>query len=152
VLNALKTLGKDTDYVLIHDGARPFVNKGLVSKCIKAAVKHKAVICAVPCLATIKNVDKKFNVRATLDRNSLWQVQTPQVFSYKLIMRAYEKAGINNLAFFDDASLVEQIPHKVKVVLGFNNNIKITTAEDLKLAKAIINTRTQNTDNRRQKK
>jgi len=152
VFNVLKTLDKDTDYVLIHDAARPFVNKSLIAGCIKAVVKYKAVICAVPCSATIKSVDKKMNVTATLDRNSLWQVQTPQAFSYKLIMEAYEKAGRKNLVFFDDASLVEKIPHKIKVVLGFNNNIKITTKEDLDFANAIINTRSQNTDNRRQKK
>ncbi|MBU1086650.1 MAG: 2-C-methyl-D-erythritol 4-phosphate cytidylyltransferase [Candidatus Omnitrophica bacterium] len=138
VHNALKALDQDTDYVLIHDAARPFVNQDLINRCITAAVKYKAVICAVPCVATIKSVDKNLNVISTLDRNSLWQAQTPQAFSYKLIMLAYAQADKKNLAFFDDASLVEKIHHKVKIVLGFNNNIKITNPEDLKLAKAII--------------
>ncbi|MBU1042840.1 MAG: 2-C-methyl-D-erythritol 4-phosphate cytidylyltransferase [Candidatus Omnitrophica bacterium] len=138
VYNALKFLAKDTDYVLIHDAARPFVNQDLINSCITAAVKYKAVICAVPCMATIKSVDKNRNVISTLDRNSLWQVQTPQAFSYKLIMLAYAKAEKKKLAFFDDASLVEKIPHKVKIVMGFNNNIKITTKEDLELANAIL--------------
>jgi 2-C-methyl-D-erythritol 4-phosphate cytidylyltransferase len=138
VRNALNILDKNTDYVLIHDGARPFVSKKLIESCIQAVIKYKAVICAVPCTATIKSVDKNLNVMATLDRNSLWQVQTPQAFSYKLIMSAYEKINQKDIDFFDDASLVEQIPHKVKIVPGLNNNIKITTVEDLKLAKAMI--------------
>lgn len=138
VFNALNILDKNTDYVLIHDGARPFVSRKLIESCIQAAIKYKAVICAVPCTATIKSADKSLNVIATLDRNSLWQVQTPQAFSYKLIMSAYEKINQKNIDFFDDASLVEKIPHKVKIVPGLNNNIKITTLEDLKLAKAIL--------------
>ncbi|MFH1061535.1 MAG: 2-C-methyl-D-erythritol 4-phosphate cytidylyltransferase [Candidatus Omnitrophota bacterium] len=138
VRNALEILDKNTDYVLIHDAARPFVNKNLITRCLQAVIKYKAVICAVPCAATIKTADKNLNVIATLDRNSLWQVQTPQAFSYQLILSAYERTKGKNIGFFDDASLVEKISHKVKIVQGLNNNIKITTKEDLELAKAII--------------
>jgi 2-C-methyl-D-erythritol 4-phosphate cytidylyltransferase len=138
VRNALEALDKNTDYVLIHDAARPFVNRKLIENCIQAVIKYKAIICAVPCAATIKSADKNLNVSATLDRNNLWQVQTPQAFSYQLIVRAYEKTKGKNIEFFDDASLVEKIPYKVKIIPGFNNNIKITTKEDLNLAKAII--------------
>jgi 2-C-methyl-D-erythritol 4-phosphate cytidylyltransferase len=141
VFNGLRALNKDTDYVLIHDGARPFISKGLINRIVKAVIKHKAVICAIPCVQTIKSADKNLEVMSTLDRNILWQVQTPQAFSSKLILSAYEKQSLKNFDFFDDAQLIEKIPHKVKIVEGLNTNIKITTADDLKIAKAIIKQR-----------
>ena len=138
VYNALKALDCDTDYVLIHDGARPFVTEKLIVRILNEVKKYKAVICAVPCSATIKSADKYLNVQATLDRNKLWQVQTPQAFSYSLILKAYEMFAEEDLGFFDDASLVEKIPHKVKIVPGLNANIKITTAEDIQIAESLI--------------
>ncbi|MCK4994364.1 MAG: 2-C-methyl-D-erythritol 4-phosphate cytidylyltransferase [Candidatus Omnitrophica bacterium] len=141
VYNGLMALDDDTDYVLIHDGARPFLSGELIDRCFSAAIKHKAVICGVPCSSTIKQVDKKLRVLSTLDRNSLWQVQTPQVFAYKLIRCAYESFRDKKAGAFDDASLVEKIGQKVKIVLGTNRNIKITNPEDLKIARAILKTR-----------
>ena len=131
-------LDEDTDYVLIHDGARPFLESRIIDKCLAEVIKHKAVICAVPCSSTIKQADKKLRVVSTLDRNSLWQVQTPQVFAYKLIRCAYGKIKDAKTGAFDDASLVERLGRKVKIILGSNLNIKITTQADLRLARAII--------------
>ncbi len=138
VRNGIFSLGKDTDFVLIHDGARPFVSVALIDKCIRAAELYKAAICAVPCVATIKSVDNNLNVISTFDRNKLWEAQTPQVFSYKIIKKAYESLDKGNKIFFDDASLVEQLPHKVKIVPGEYFNIKITTRADLEIARAIL--------------
>ncbi len=138
VYNGLKAFDKAPDYVLIQDGARPFLNSKLIDACFSAAIKHKAVICAIPCSSTIKRADKNLHVISTLDRNSLWQVQTPQVFAYKLIRLAYENFNGNKAEAFDDASLVERLGHKVKIVSGTNMNIKITTRADLKIAKAIL--------------
>ena len=141
VRNGLKSLDGDTDFVLIHDGARPFVETELIDKCILAAIKHKAVVCAMPCVSTIKEADKDLQVTSTLDRNVLWEVQTPQVFAYELIQRAYQKSRTQKTGFFDDAALVERLGVKVKLLLGNSLNIKITTQEDLKLAKAILKLR-----------
>ncbi|MFH1093621.1 MAG: 2-C-methyl-D-erythritol 4-phosphate cytidylyltransferase [Candidatus Omnitrophota bacterium] len=138
VYNGLKALNENTDYVLIHDGARPFLDGKLIDMCFKAAIKHKAAICAVPCSSTIKQADKKLRVVATLDRNSLWQVQTPQIFAYKLLCCAYDCFKNKKTGAFDDASLVERLGRKVKIVPGTNINIKITTQEDLRLARAIV--------------
>jgi len=140
VRNGLRVLKSDIDFVLIHDGARPFLTTKLIDNCFKAAAVHKAAICAVPCASTIKSVTRDLRVHSTLNRNTLWQVQTPQVFAYRLIARAYKKFAGGRYAFFDDSSLVERLPHKVKVVPGATGNIKITTPEDLKLAKAILKT------------
>ena len=143
VWNALRSLDADTDFVLIHDAARPFITGKLVDGCIAAAIRYGAVICAVPCVATIKSVDKNLNVAETLDRNVLWEVQTPQVFSYKLIVSAYEKCFSEKKPFFDDASLIERLPHRVKVVPGLAANMKVTTPDDLKIAQAIARMRTR---------
>ncbi|MFH1459529.1 MAG: 2-C-methyl-D-erythritol 4-phosphate cytidylyltransferase [Candidatus Omnitrophota bacterium] len=142
VKNGLKVVEPGTDFVLIHDGARPFLTKSILDRCLKEVIKHKAVICAVKCSSTIKSADRNLYVTSTLDRNSLWEVQTPQVFSYDLIMRAYEKVQNKSKNFFDDASLVEKLSggKRVKIVEGTRTNIKITTTDDLKIAKALLKT------------
>ena len=142
VYNGLKVLNPDTDLVLIHDVARPFIDKRIVSSVIKEGKISSAAILGVPVKATIKKLKAqssklkgKLIVEETLNRNNLWEIQTPQVFKKDLILKAYEKFGGTDVT--DDASLVEKIGVKVSVVLGSYNNIKITTPEDLILAKAI---------------
>jgi len=138
VRNGLKAISEKTDFVLIHDAARPLLTVRLVNDCIEAALRYKAVVCALPCSATIKSVDKNNNVIMTLDRNRLWQIQTPQIFSYSLIKKAYGQRLMKEKYCFDDASLVERLPHKVKVIPGLETNIKITTPKDLQIARAIL--------------
>jgi 2-C-methyl-D-erythritol 4-phosphate cytidylyltransferase len=138
VWNALQSIEPDTDFVLIHDGARPFVTALLVAQCVSAAERYGAAVCAVRCAAAIKSVNKNLEVVSTLDRDRLWQVQTPQVFSYALIMKAYRRFFSKTRVFFDDASLVERLPHTVKIVPGAYANIKITTAEDMRIARALL--------------
>jgi len=156
VRNALKVIDNRTDAVLIHDGARPIIDKETVSSVIKAARKSGAAILGVPVKATIKRVTKSltrlrsglpsvarhhataaFTVKETLDRRYLWEVQTPQVFKKELILQAYSKFGKSEVT--DDASLVEKLGARVKVVMGSYSNIKITTPEDLVIAEAILN-------------
>lgn len=137
VRNGLKVVDKETDFILIHDAARPFIIQRFVENCIKEALKFKAVVCAVPCSSTIKEVDKNLNVISTLDRNKLYEVQTPQVFASSIIKNAYANLKIRK-SFFDDASLVEQLPQQVKIVPGLATNIKITTPNDLKIARALL--------------
>lgn len=148
VQNGLKAIDPRTDLILIHDAARPFISPRDISLVITQAEKSGAAILGVPVKATIKRVTgngergtRKKNrfgthiVSETLNRNSLWEIQTPQVFKKDLILKAHEKFA--KLKVTDDAMLIEKLGAKVNVVLGSYNNIKITTPEDLVLAKAI---------------
>ena len=137
VKNGLKCVG-DSDFVLIHDGARPFIDQDIVKEAIGAVKKYNAVVVGLPVSSTIKRIDlQSQTVDCTLRRNEMWQIQTPQVFKRDLIVEAYENA--EDLDAPDDAFLVERLGHKVALVLGSNLNIKITTPEDLVLAEAINN-------------
>ena len=143
VANGLKHVNPKAGLVLIHDGVRPFINKEIVSSVIKEARKSGAAITGVPVKGTIKEVARSgshqvtsnFIVKKTLNRDALWEAQTPQVFRKDLILKAYKRFGREEVT--DDASLVEKLGAKVSVVLGSYNNIKITTPEDLVIAKAI---------------
>ncbi|MCX5714455.1 MAG: 2-C-methyl-D-erythritol 4-phosphate cytidylyltransferase [Candidatus Omnitrophica bacterium] len=134
VARGLKCISPEADLVLIHDSARPFINKTLVASVIKEAKKFKAAILAVPVKATIKVVRKTVAER-TLSRDHLWEAQTPQVFEKKLILEAYRRFG--HCQVTDDAMLAEKLGVKVRVVKGSYDNIKITTPEDLAIAEAI---------------
>jgi len=135
VFQGLKPLSPDIDYVLIHDGARPFISSGMVSSVILAAKRSGAAAVGVAVKDTIKEVANSIVVK-TLKRSRLWEMQTPQVFKKSLILRAYKEAG--NLKATDDAMLVERLGVKVRVALGAYSNIKITTPEDLIVARAIL--------------
>ena len=137
VLQGLKSLGEGTNYVLIHDGARPFINNSIISSVITAAKLSGAAVTGVPVKPTIKKVNPGFWVKETIDRDSLWEIQTPQVFLKSIILKAYSKLG--GFKVTDDAMLVEKIGIKVKLALGLYSNIKITTPEDLIIAEAILN-------------
>lgn len=147
----LKYLDKDTDFVLIHDGARPFATEKIISRVISAAKRYGAAIAGVPLKPTIKSVKchvsppmagqasiKKKNifVDKTLDRRNIWEIQTPQVFRRDLILKAHSK--FKNSDASDDAYLVEKLGKRVAIVEGSCFNIKITTPEDLVLAEAIL--------------
>lgn len=144
VAAGLGALGREAEIVLIHDGARPFVDKETISRAIQSAKKYGAAIAAVPVKATIKEAagtlgfqDTRTSVlvERTLDRDTLWEAQTPQVFKRKLILEAYRKFGRRQVT--DDAALAEKVGAKVRLVMGSYSNIKITTPEDLIVAKAI---------------
>lgn len=136
----LKILDKDTDFVAIHDGARPFVAKEMIARVITGARKYSAAIIAVPVKPTIKTVNNLgMTVGKTLDRKTLWEVQTPQVFKKEIILKAHGK--VREIHASDDAYLVEKMGVKVKVVMGDYRNIKITTPDDLIFAEAILSDR-----------
>ncbi len=128
------------DYVLIHDGARPFVDAGLVKRMIDAVKECEACVAAVPVKDTIKIADRDGFVKETPDRSLLWQIQTPQAFSYPLILTAYEKLlARGEVSVTDDSMVLEQMTeHKVKLVQGNYQNLKITTPEDLVAAEAYL--------------
>ncbi len=132
VRNALKTINK-CDYIIIHDAVRPFITKSGILKIYECAKKYGACIPAVPVKDTVKVVDKDSFVSSTLNRDSLWAVQTPQIFKYDIIKKAYD--ALDEECFVtDDASVLEISGKKVKIVMGDYNNIKITTIEDMYLA------------------
>ena len=142
VRNGLKAMHSRRGLVLIHDGARPFIDKKLISSLIWQAQRSGAAIAGVPVKATIKQLKAqspkpkgKLLVEKTLNRDNLWEIQTPQVFRKDLILKAFSKFG--NLKVTDDSMLVEKLGTQVSIVLGSYNNIKITTPEDLLLAEAI---------------
>ncbi|MCD8502802.1 MAG: 2-C-methyl-D-erythritol 4-phosphate cytidylyltransferase [Bacillaceae bacterium] len=123
--------------VLIHDGARPFLSQKYIHKLVIEANKTGGAILAVPMKDTVKEVIA-YKVSHTVDRNSLWSVQTPQAFLLPLILSAHESAKLNGYIGTDDASLLERMNSNVAIVEGDYFNIKITTQEDLIFAKAIL--------------
>lgn len=123
--------------VLIHDGARPFIGEEEVDAVIEAAHTHQAAIVAVPVKDTIKSVHNNM-IEKTVSRAKLWSAQTPQAFTYDLIMTAHERGLERHIVATDDASLVEQMGVPVHIVSGKANNIKLTTPEDIAFAEYMI--------------
>lgn len=137
VANALAVLGDD-GYIAVHDGARPFAGKEVFLRTLAAARTYGAAVAAVPVKNTIKVVDANGLVIATPARNSLRAVQTPQIFAATLLKKAYAFLREHQQAVTDDASVVELYGEQVAVALGSYENIKITTPEDLALARQIL--------------
>lgn len=138
VYNGLKLVKHDCDIVLIHDGARPFIDRDTIDSCIKYTKQFNSTVTGVPVKDTIKVVDGNNNVSDTPNRSKLWSIQTPQSFKYELILKAHEKARKDNYLGTDDSMLMEYIGEKVKVIEGNYNNIKITTPEDLQIGMEIL--------------
>lgn len=138
IFAGLKAIPATTDWVAVHDGARPFLTLELLERVIMAARVTGAAIAALPVKETVKQSDGQGLVTATLERQHLWSVQTPQVFRYDWLMEAYRKANINGWRATDDAALVEKTGKPVKIVPGEEANIKITTPGDLVMARAIL--------------
>ena len=133
VLAGLKLLG-DCDLVVIQDGARPFVTVGLIEDGLAAAKETGAAVAAVPATDTIKSADKAMIARQTLPRENLWLCQTPQVFLYDVLFKAYRNATTD---VTDDAQIVELAGGKVKLYMGSYDNIKITAPVDLAVAETL---------------
>lgn len=127
----------EEDIVLVHDGARPFINIGQISELTTAASLHGGAVIAVPVKDTIKKAANK-KVLETVERSSLWAVQTPQAFRVTILKSAYEQAEAEAFLGTDDASLLERINEQVVIIEGNYDNIKITTQEDIYFAEAIL--------------
>ncbi|HEX9061870.1 MAG TPA: 2-C-methyl-D-erythritol 4-phosphate cytidylyltransferase [Clostridia bacterium] len=138
VYNGLCDVNKDTGIVLVHDGARPFVEESDIENCIKAAREYGAACISVPVKDTIKISDDKGFIEETPAREKLWAVMTPQGFQYDLLLEAHKKAMDEGFLGTDDAMLVERTGTRVKLVMGSYKNIKITTPEDINIAEAIL--------------
>lgn len=139
VWNGLQAAVSD-GYVFIHDGARPFIDEDIIERAYDCVSRHRACVAGMPVKDTIKIADESGFVKATPDRNTLWMIQTPQVFEMSLVKEAYsrfmqrEYAGVT-----DDAMVVEQMLHfPVKLFRGSYENIKITTPGDLEIGEGLL--------------
>ena len=140
VLNGLETLSPQTDIVLVHDGARPMVSEDLITACYQVAKKDGAAIAAVPVKDTLKRSTPEQKVAGTVNREALWQAQTPQAARYELLSQAYKDNGDADVT--DESTLLERAGIPVTLVEGAETNIKITRPEDLILAQKIMQKQT----------
>lgn len=140
VRSAQRDQAGTSSYLFIHDGARPLVDEGILSRCLEDVRAYQACVAAMPVKDTIKVSDEQGFAARTPDRRLLWQIQTPQVFSFPLIYEAYRKmidAGITDVT--DDAMAVERETRvKVKLTEGSYRNIKVTTPEDLGVVEGLL--------------
>lgn len=135
VRNGLAAVGGDVDFVLVHDGARPFVTADVIDRVL--AMAPRPSIAAIPVTDTIKQVGDDGRITGTPDRALLWQAQTPQGFPRDGLLRAYDRAREDGAAATDDAALFERYVGPVRVVMGSYRNLKVTRPEDLVLAEAL---------------
>lgn len=141
VMSGLNAVSPDADYVFIHDGARPCISQDVIQKCACGVKEFGACVAAVKVKDTIKVADEQDFAVDTPDRNTLWQIQTPQCFEYKLVYEAYKKmkADNNKGNITDDAMVVESYSERrVKMISGEYENIKITTPKDIMLASVLL--------------
>jgi len=138
VYNGLQAIDQKTDTVVIHDGVRPFIHPEDLAACISGAKDFGACILGIPVSDTLKRVNKSGIIESTLFRENIWLAQTPQAFRYGLIVKAHETARRDGYSGTDDASLVERLGKDVKIINGSKFNIKITTQEDLDVARAMF--------------
>lgn len=131
---------RDCDYVFIHDGARPFITEEILERGLEGAKETGACVIGMPSKDTIKIADESGFVKETPNRNRVWTIQTPQIFSYSLIREAHESIRKKDMtAITDDAMVVEQeTGTAIRLAEGSYENIKITTPEDLIVAEAFL--------------
>ncbi len=134
---ALRAIPADVSLVVVHDAVRPFITSSLVRSVVREARRHGSATCGLPVVETVKRV-RDDCVEATVDRERLWLVQTPQAFHRSLLWEAHEKARNEGFKGTDDAALVERLGVPVRMVLGLPENFKITTPNDLERARRIV--------------
>jgi 2-C-methyl-D-erythritol 4-phosphate cytidylyltransferase len=139
VAAGLTALGDDCAVVLVHDGARPFVERGVIDAVIAHARGGESAIAAVPLSDTLKEAEPSdpSRVSRTLPRDGLWRAQTPQAFPRTVLLEAYARAASEGRAGTDDAELVERLGIAVRLVTDSSRNLKITSPEDLALAELL---------------
>jgi 2-C-methyl-D-erythritol 4-phosphate cytidylyltransferase len=146
VENALSSLGPEYELVAVHDAVRPFIDLSIIHHVFDAAAEHGAAIVAVPAVDTVKQVTRGTThvvVRATLPREKLVLAQTPQVFRYELLVRAFQSARQDGFVGTDESSMVERLDIEVSVVPGSDRNIKITKPTDMELAHLFLREETR---------
>uniref|UniRef100_A0ACD5WL09 Uncharacterized protein n=1 Tax=Avena sativa TaxID=4498 RepID=A0ACD5WL09_AVESA len=139
VFNGLQEIDGDSELVCVHDSARPLVSSEDVRKVLEDAAVHGAAVLGVPVKATIKEANNDSFVVKTLDRKTLWEMQTPQVMKPNLLRDGFELVKRDDLEVTDDVSIVEYLKHPVYITEGSYTNIKVTTPDDLLLAERLMN-------------
>ena len=145
VWNGLQAVDARTKIVMVHDAVRPFVTGAMVEQVVESAGTHGAAIVAIPLHDTVKRVAPDGMIETTLDRQRLWSAQTPQAFDVELLREAHRSSQEAGVEATDDAFLVERIGHRVSIVNGSPDNIKVTRPEDLVMGEAILRLRTSET-------
>lgn len=142
VWNGLQAVSSEgTEYVAIHDGARPLVTAQLVTACLKLAEKHGAACCAAPIPDTVKRASYENLIIESVDRQNLWAMQTPQIFSSGLILQAYASLMAHNEMVTDEVSAIQKIGKRVALFQNEDYNFKITFPRDLPLAEQVLDIR-----------
>ncbi|OVE76382.1 2-C-methyl-D-erythritol 4-phosphate cytidylyltransferase [bacterium E08(2017)] len=138
VQKGIDSLPDDTKVVSVHDGARPCVTPEIISETIKCAKRYGSGVAGVKLTDTIKYVERGVTVKKTIDRDKLWAVQTPQTFKLDLLQKAFDAVQKKKVTVTDEAQAVELVSNEVRLVPSVLSNIKITTADDLMLAAALL--------------
>lgn len=138
VYNGLQMVSQKTDHVLIHDGVRPFITVEMVQSLIGEGKKVGAATLGMPVKPTIKECNSQNFVERTPERSKVWEIQTPQFMTKKILEEGFKIAFEKNLTVTEETALAELINHPVKLVEGSYTNLKITTPEDLSLAELIL--------------
>lgn len=138
VYNGFQKLSRQDTLVCIHDAARPLLTPLIVERVFTAAAEWGAAVAGMPSKQTIKRCDHQQIVIETPNRDTLWEIQTPQIIRYDLLQAGFLKAQKENLTVTDDGALVEALGHPVKIVEGCYTNIKMTTPEDLIIAEQLL--------------
>lgn len=139
VMHGFQALSTPVDFVMIHDSARPFLQEEDVKNLFEETVKIGAATLAYPTSTTIKQTNADNIVTCTLDRNYLWDIQTPQCLKTSLLKEGFKKVIEEGLVITDDVSLAELQHHPVKILKGNSRNFKVTTPLDFKLAEVMAN-------------
>ncbi|KAM4099594.1 hypothetical protein ACB094_05G003300 [Castanea mollissima] len=139
VYSGLQAVDLNSELVCVHDSARPLVSSGDTEKVLKDGWLNGAAVLGVPVKATIKEANHESFVVRTLDRKTLWEMQTPQVIKPELLKKGFELVNREGLVVTDDVSIVEHLKHPVYITEGSYTNIKVTTPDDLLLAERILN-------------
>lgn len=138
VFRGLESLDRKQGLVAVHDGVRPLIEPSTIEACVRGASECGACIPGIHVSDTIKKADRQGMITSTVQRNGLWSVQTPQVFEYRIILEAHQRAQREGFMGTDDASLVERLGYSVNIISGSKTNIKITTEEDLVIASTLL--------------
>ena len=138
VVKGLEAVRDGVSVVVVHDGARPCVTPELISASVRSAREHGSGVAAVKITDTVKEVVKGNMIARTVDRTKLWAVQTPQAFKRDLLVKALDLVKKKKLTVTDEASAVELISKNIRLVVSSSANLKITTADDLVLAGALM--------------
>jgi 2-C-methyl-D-erythritol 4-phosphate cytidylyltransferase len=134
----LQEVSSTSDFVLVHDAARPFITKELIDIVLAAAKLTDAAVCGAPCSDSLKEASEDGLVTRTIDRSRLWSVQTPQIFRTQLLKDAYRAALQTGTIYTDDTAVVEQMGHPVRIVLYNGLNLKVTTPADWTIADSML--------------